>query len=39
MSSYGIFGSVGLGILDLDRWEFLLSCSMSVVGLLMVILL
>ena len=39
VSSYGIFGSVGLGILDPDPWEFLLSCSMSVVGLLMVILL
>ena len=39
VSSYGIFGSVGLGILDLDPWEFLLSCSKSVVDLLMVILL
>ena len=37
--SYGIFGLVGLSILDLDPLEFLLSCSMSVVGLLMVILL
>ena len=39
VSSFGIFGLVGLDILDLDPWESLLSCSMSVVGLLMVILL
>ena len=39
VSSYGIFGLVGLYILDLDPWESLLSCSMSVVGLLMVLLL
>ena len=37
--SCGIFGLVGPDILDLNPWESRLSCSMSVVGSLMVILL